>query len=531
VNLVPVTVVVRDNHGRAIGTLKKEDFRLSDNGKPQFISRFAVEDPSKPLVIQKESHELDSSAPEEPAPTMQVATRFVAYLFDDVHILWEDLARARDAAAAQISASLTPTTRAAIYTTSGQTMQEFTGDQALLQNALTRLRPRPVLGPANAAHDCPAISYYMANLLLDRDDREAWQTAEAETLACAHLDPRTTPETVLRAMVQTAASQAKSAGEHETRLALDVLGKVVRRVSLMPGQRIVILASPGFLTPDAHQDVTDVIGRAIRANVVVNTLDARGLWTEPGYSAADATPGGGANVGTVKRRYAHAEATDQEDVLAEFASATGGTFVVNTNDLAGGFQRLASIPEYVYVLGYTPDVVKSDGKYHSIKVTLREPKGLTLQARRGYYAPRREVTAAAQAHQDIEDALFARDSMRDFPLDLHTQFFKANQTDAKLSVLARFDIRRLKYHMEEGRYRNELKVVAALFDPSGNYIAASEKVVDFHLHEETLQRKMTGGLTVKTSFDVKAGSYVVRLVARDSEGQMMAAETAAVEIP
>ena len=39
------------------------------------------------------------------------------------------------------------------------------------------------------------------------------------------------------------------------------------------------------------------------------------------------------------------------------------------------------------------------------------------------------------------------------------------------------------------------------------------------------------GITVKSSFDVKSGSYVVRLVVRDSEGQMMAAENGAVEIP
>ena len=192
---------------------------------------------------------------------------------------------------------------------------------------------------------------------------------------------------------------------------------------------------------------------------------------------------------------------------------------------------LAASPEFIYVLGFTPSILKSDGKFHNIKVSLKEPKGLTLQARKGYYAPRRESGAAEQARQDIEDALFSREVMKDFPVELHTQFFKPSETDAKLSVLAHVDVRRLKFRLEDGRYTNTLKLVTALFDPSGNYISGAEKVVDFHLLEATLAKRLNNGLTVKTSFDVKAGSYVIRLVARDTEGQMMAAENTAVEIP
>jgi hypothetical protein len=51
------------------------------------------------------------------------------------------------------------------------------------------------------------------------------------------------------------------------------------------------------------------------------------------------------------------------------------------------------------------------------------------------------------------------------------------------------------------------------------------------LKDATLENKLGSGITVKSTFDVKRGSYVVRLVVRDSEGQMMAAENGAVEIP
>ena len=530
VNLVPVTVVVRDEKGRAIGDLTKEDFRLTDNGKPQFISRFSVENPSTPVVLEKEAADLDAPKPAESA-SLAIATRFVAYLFDDVHSKWEDLARARDAAMRQMATSMLATDRAAIYTTSGQTMLEFTDDQAQLQATLLRLQPRPIAGGAINSFECPMVSYYAADLLINRDDREAWQTFIAETRACANLDPQSIPDSVPRSMVQSAASRALSSGSHETRISLDVLGKVVRRISAMPGQRSIILASPGFLTLDGHQDVSDVVSKAIRAKVIIGTLDARGLWTDPGFSAADPTPAGGPNVLVVNSRYSHFEAQAQEDVLAEIAASTGGTFIHNTNDLADGFKRLGAAPEFVYVLGFTPSNLKSDGKFHSLKIVLKEPKGLSLQARRGYYAPKREAGAAEQARQDIEDAVFSREVMKDFPVELHTQFFKPSDTEAKLSVLARVDVKRLKYRLEDGRYKNSVKVVTALFDPGGNYISANEKVIDFRLLEGTLEKRLNNGLTMKTTFDVKAGSYVVRLVVRDSEGQMMAAENGAVEIP
>jgi hypothetical protein len=51
------------------------------------------------------------------------------------------------------------------------------------------------------------------------------------------------------------------------------------------------------------------------------------------------------------------------------------------------------------------------------------------------------------------------------------------------------------------------------------------------LRDSTLDRLDRSGITVKSSFDVKPGSYLVRLVVRDKEGEMMAARNGAVVIP
>jgi len=74
-------------------------------------------------------------------------------------------------------------------------------------------------------------------------------------------------------------------------------------------------------------------------------------------------------------------------------------------------------------------------------------------------------------------------------------------------------------------------VVSSLFDRDGNFIAGAEKVVQFRIKDRT-RRLLEGGrqVTVRTVFDLKPGDYTVRLVARDSEGQQMGAQSSAVAI-
>jgi len=527
VNLVPVTVVVRDSRGNAVGNLTKEDFRLFDNGKPQVITKFSVEKPGAPVAIEKQSPELEAQQAKPPAAAAPpvIADHFVAYLFDDVHTKFDDLARTRDAAARVLS-SMQAAERAAIYTTSGQISLEFTNEQPKIQDTLLRLRPVPVTGGAGPGMECPDISYYTADRIVNLNDHQAIQVSLAQYQACSGNQYATVNE------VMMFAQRALTDGEHETRLVTSVLNQLVRRMSAMPGQRSIVLASPGFLVPAYDQpDVTEIINRAIRTNVIISTLDARGLWTPPGYDASSPSPVGSAAVIGIMSSYLQMEASAQEDVLAELADGTGGAWFHSNNDLGEGFRRLAAAPEYIYVLAFTPENLKSNGKFHSLKVMLKEGKGLTLQARKGYYAPRRETEMADQAKQDIEDALFSREVMKDIPVTLHTQFFKSSDTDAKLSVLARVDVRILRYRKEEGRNLDNLTVVAALFDPNGNFVAGQENKIEMRLRDETLEKRLGSGITVKSSFDVKVGAYVVRLVVRDSEGQLMAAENGSVEIP
>src|SRR6185437_1626102 len=82
VDLVSVPVVVRDRQGKAVGTLKKEDFLLSDRGKPQFIARFSMEKAGTRTIKPIEVEAADPSKGAGGKP-VEIADGFSAFLFDD----------------------------------------------------------------------------------------------------------------------------------------------------------------------------------------------------------------------------------------------------------------------------------------------------------------------------------------------------------------------------------------------------------------------------------------------------------------
>jgi VWFA-related protein len=530
VKLVVVRAVVRDSQGHAVGNLHQEDFQVFDKGKPQVITQFDVEQPGALTAKARQTSDENSDqlpasdASSHAASVPAVPEHFVTYLFDDVHLEFGDLARVRDAAERHFS-TLRPTDRAAILTTSGLTTLDFTDDRAKLHETLLRLQPRPIA--RSLARDCPDISYYQADLIVNKHDPEATQIAIQEAVQCNS----GTPLQAATAIVQGLSAASLSAGEHESRISLGLLKSAVLNISRMPGQRSVVLVSPGFIAPQLEFDYTEIIDRAVRSQVVISALDARGVYVVMPFGDASQQP----SILTgpppaAKALIETAAAFAQADLLAVLADGTGGVFFHNSNDLDEGFRRVAETPEYSYVLAFIPQNLKLDGSFHSLKVTLKSPQKLTLQARRGYYAPRNFANPDERAKQEIEDATYSQEELHNLPVKLHTQFFKASDEEAKLVVLAHVDVRLLHFRKVEGRNNNVLTCVSALFNRNGNFLQGTEKTVTMHLKDETLERKLASGITLKTSFDVKPGSYLVRLVVRDAEGQMMSAENGTVEI-
>ncbi len=519
-NLVLVPVVVRDAKGHPIPNLKREDFQLFDKGKAQTITRFVVEAAG--------AAESSARGPETAKPGFTPPQRFVAYLFDDLHLRGGQIQRTRQAADRRLTSSFQPGERDAIYTITGRTALEFTDDLSKLRQTLESITP----GVATMAQ-CPNISYYDAEHIVhsgEGGDAELVDLIIDEYRDCVPDFPTPNGKELERNFVRQRARTAQAMGENDTRAVLRVAKAVTRRMASMPGQRVLVVVSPGFYAARERPATVEVIDAALRAGVVIHAMDIRGLEALD-RDASHGTPIVSSGMGLRTTLLQQATLAEQ-DAMATLTEGTGGTFFRNQNDLDLAFQRTAEIPEVRYLLGFTPESLKSDGTFHPLKVTLRSAiRDASVQARRGYFAPDKATDPAQTAKQEIEDAVFSREEIRDIPTEIGTQFFKPSDDQARLSVVTRIDLKELPYRKAEGRNRDDLTVISAVFDRDGNYVAGVQKVIEMRLLDQTLESAKVPPLSVKSDFHLKPGGYLVRVVVRDTEGQKIAAQNRVVEIP
>jgi VWFA-related protein len=552
-NEVLVRVIVRDANGNAVGELTKDDFRLSDNGKPQSLTVFTVEHYKAGSAGQPPASAGETAKPAaapEATPVLALPQRYVAFFFDDLVVSFEDLVRVRAAAERYIDSSMQPTDRAGVFTSSGFGVLDFTDDRAKLHEALAGLRPRPRITPVE--QDCPPLTPYEAYLIDDQNDNTMLNIAVWEVASCAcggsmHYC------TNAQDRAQMAARIAWANDKDQSKQALHVLANLARRLGSLPGQRSILWLSPGFLALDLQSDLDQLIDRALREHVVINALDASGLWVDiPGGDASEHNilkftdtegnimkfaPTDGISLKidpSLFAKLAMYRKTGREmnqDVMAAVARDTGGVFVHNTNDYDGGFRKAGALPEFSYLLAFSPQDLKYDGKFHKLKVELVNARGLSVQARNGYFAPNQGLRPEERARQEIEDAVYSREEHRQFPVEVQTQFYKLSGTEARLSVTARVDAHAMHFQKEGDRNRLNLKMVCAAFDRDGNLIDGTQRNVDLLLRDATLAHVLSAGLNVRGQLKLSVGTYALRVVVYEIDSARMTTLNRTVEIP
>jgi VWFA-related protein len=382
VNEVLVPVVVRNAQGQVVGNLKKENFQIYDSGKLQTVAGFTV--------VERADSGPDTSPTATPgsapatAQPVRPGQRFIVLLFDVMNLTDSDLAQTRDAANNMLAASLRPTDFAAVLSTAG-TNSGVTRDREKLQKAIQDLRLNSLYH--HDSHECPNVDYYQADLIVNKNDGIALQAAAEDTLSCANLDR--SQMSIATHIAENAAQRAAALGDQNFRANLNFIKLVVGKMNGLPGQRLLILISSGFLTPTAEALTlkSQVLDTAAQANVVISTIDARGLYTT---NLDPSQHGGGSPLGIrMQNEYHQASMEASEDVMADLADGTGGAYFHGNNNLEAGLDQLFAGPRYLYLLSFVPGNVKSNGGYRALKVKVDQP-GMNVQARRGYFAPAQE---------------------------------------------------------------------------------------------------------------------------------------------
>jgi VWFA-related protein len=542
VNLVPVRVIVHDGHGHAVGDLREADFEIRQDGKPQVISHFSLQTPAS-LAAQvargTAGDKLENAVAPTAAPApgaIMLPTRFVALVFDDADIRQQDLMRMRVAAIRYVQSSVKPTERIALYTVSGQSQVDFTDDHEKVVAQLKTLIRRPVGAyDREESSDCLKMSFYEADLIENKNDQVALAAATEDAIQCALVGGASQSDAAAQAQstVTSASMEVLQSGELTTQFVIRRLDEIVRRVSVMPGQRSVVFMSPGFLTTTHEYEELRVVDRAMQNNVFINALDARGLYTVDvvGDISQPAPVHGTATTAGMSLQYRIDEERVNSEVLYDLSSSTGGFYFRNNNDLEAGLMQTAAEPEVSYLLAFVPSDIKNDGKFHTVSVKMLTKEKYTVQARRGFFAPKHGRTPDELAKQDIEDAIFSQEEQQGLPVRLNLQYFKTDDANARLSVLTHVDVGQIRFERENDRNNDDLTIVAALFDRNGNFLKADQKTLEMKLKDTTLEKLHQNGVTVKTNFEVKPGGYLVRLVVRDAHGAQIASRNGVVDIP
>ena len=159
---------------------------------------------------------------------------------------------------------------------------------------------------------------------------------------------------------------------------------------LVPGkQPLDLLAAyfPDLRSLDAldrMQDLDPVLRVAANNNILIYTIDSRGLYTPPMFEASNR--GSIPSMMPAVSSIVNASAQAAGDTLIEIAAATGATAFRNNNNMLTGLQRALADGRQYYMLAYVSTNAAVDGKFRAISVRVRDGK-LPVQAKRGYWAP------------------------------------------------------------------------------------------------------------------------------------------------
>jgi VWFA-related protein len=525
VTLVQIDVVVTDKNGRSVEGLKKEDFEILENGRPQQITNLSyVSQQPTALTIPDRAPTADRNAPPLPSVGLrpEQVRRTIALVVDDLGMSFDSMHDVREALKKFVDEQMQPGDLVAIIRVGGGmgALQQFTSDKKLLYAAIERVR---------------------------------WSPTGDNTVAALHPIGQTDPLKV--------ASETAEDPDAE-REAMVVAGRVgaltilLRGLADIPGRKSVILFSDGLplfgenrggatgnevgsmvkgnngRALDAVRRLTDL---ANRASAVIYTVDARGLQALT-LTAADVVE---PVRGVTPRGFRTQEFLRGQDGLNFLAQETGGFFMPNLGDLSYGVRRVLDDQKGYYLIGYIPSETTfkaKDGRqiYHKIEVKAKR-SDLKVRSRKGFYGvpAKAEAVASGTPVQKLSAALTSPFTSSDVGLRLTSLFGNDKQEGPFVRSLLHIDASGLTFTEEaDGWRKTVVNLIAATFNEDGLVQDPVSQKHTVRIRGEYLEHLKRDGLIYEMTMSVKqTGIYQLRVALQDAESQRVGSANQFIEVP
>jgi hypothetical protein len=328
----------------------------------------------------------------------------------------------------------------------------------------------------------------------------------------------------------------RAESSHFVRQTLETLDAVMRGLADLPGRKVLVLVSDGFLmglgTSDQRAfDLRRITDAGTRAGVVVYGLDTRGLVASPpvGNAASRSVPSPMAP-GLRERINRDAEGAVR-DGMNGLAEGTGGFLVHSANDLLAGLDRILGDTETYYLLAYRPTSTRHDGRFRRIQVRLPGRDRLKARTRRGYFAPDEKEARVAPAPDAEEGGRRAADELRlalsslyprqAIPLRLAADFVSLGDAGLHVVVNGNVDLKAVRFRRLADRYLSTLVIAGVIYDARGLPVADLEpRLANLSLTRSERDLGLKEGLKYYEVVSLPAGAYQVRLAVRDGGGRL-----------
>lgn len=455
--------------------LKRGDFRIFEDGKPQQIAVFEYQKldstPLPPVPIPPLAP-IPAPAAAPPAPVYK-DRRLLVLFFDFSSLGIAEQVRSQQSAARFVATQMTAADLVAVYTFSNRLKKlvEFTADRSALLAAIQSFGAADTLDLAVADADAA--------------DPDSFSLDETE-FAIFNTDRKLA--------------------------ALEDLAKELRAI---PEKKAVLYFSSGVSkTGVENQSQLDATtNAAVRAGLSFYPIDARGLMASaPAGDASAASPRGAGVFSGQTQRQRRDKETGSQETLFSLANDTGGRALLDSNDLSAGIRQAQKDLDNYYILGYYSTNDAKDGRFRKIRV--EGPPKMKLAYRPGYYAEKVWAKLNEEEREkQLAEALQLGNPVTDLPLAVQLFFFRTTPKAYFVSLAIKIP----GSNLPPG---SGLDFIGSVKDAQGRTVSTLR---------DTLKLKAELGgrsLLYDAGFSLPPGEYRVKVLARENtRGAMGTFET------